>query len=106
MNYTYLKDLAESVEIPTGGIISKTIVMDEQMRAIVFGFDAGEELSEHTASVPAVIQIVRGEATITLGEDAFDASAGAWAHMPANMKHSILAKTPVVMLLVMAKGHA
>ena len=106
MDYTYLQNLAESVEIPTGGIISKTVSMDDHMRVIAFGFDTGEELTEHTASVPAIIQIVKGEAELTLGEDSFSASAGAWAHMPANLKHGIVAKTPVVMLLIMAKGRA
>lgn len=106
MDYTYLQNLAESVEIPAGGIISKTIAMDDHLRVIVFGFDTGEELSEHTASVPAVIQIAKGDATMTLGDDTFEASAGAWAHMPANLKHSIVAKTPVVMLLIMAKGRS
>jgi quercetin dioxygenase-like cupin family protein len=76
------------------------------MRVILFGFDTGEELSEHTASVPAVLQIVKGEVELTLGEDTFPASAGAWAHMPANLKHGIIAKTPVVMLLIMAKGRS
>jgi len=31
------------------------------------------------------------------------AEAGTWVHMPANLKHSIKAKTPVVMLLVLLK---
>ena len=37
------------------------------------------------------------------GDDVQDAQAGTWVHMPANLKHSIRAKTPVVMLLVLLK---
>lgn len=40
-----------------------------------------------------------GEASVTLGDDKIDASAGTWAHMPAQLSHSILARTPVVMVL-------
>ena len=70
---------------------------------MVFGFAQGEELSEHTASKPAVLYFVKGEATVDLGDDVQEAQAGTWVHMPASLKHSIKAKTPVVMLLVLLK---
>ncbi|MCO6455953.1 MAG: hypothetical protein J5I93_11700 [Pirellulaceae bacterium] len=46
---------------------------------------------------------VKGEASVGLGDDVQEARAGTWVHMPANLKHSIWAKTPVVMLLVLLK---
>jgi quercetin dioxygenase-like cupin family protein len=69
----------------------------------LFGFGQGEELSEHTASMPAVLQILQGEATVTLGDDHYEAKPATWVHMPAGLKHSIQAKTPVVMLLLLLK---
>ena len=36
-------------------------------------------------------------------DDVQEAQAGTCVHMPANLKHSIKAKTPVVMLLVVMK---
>jgi quercetin dioxygenase-like cupin family protein len=44
---------------------------------------------------------VKGEAVVRLGDDVKDAGAGTWVHMPAGLKHSIKAKPPVVMLLVL-----
>jgi quercetin dioxygenase-like cupin family protein len=70
---------------------------------VVFGFAQGEELSEHTASTPAVLHFLQGEATMTLGDDRHEAKAGTWVHMPAGLKHIIQAKTPVVILLVLLK---
>lgn len=100
--YTLVESLAGAVgEIQAQSIVSKTFLRAEGCKAILFGFDAGQELSEHTASVAAMIQIVEGEATVTLGEDRFELGAGAWAHMAAGLKHSILAKTRVVMLLIL-----
>ena len=32
----------------------------------MFGFAQGEELSEHTSSRPAIIQVLRGELELTL----------------------------------------
>jgi quercetin dioxygenase-like cupin family protein len=43
---------------------------------------------------------VIGEATVGLGADVQEAQAGTSVHMPAGLKHSIKAKTPVVMLLL------
>lgn len=100
--YTYFPSLAETVaEIPTESIVSRTIHRDDRMKAIVFAFAPGQELSEHTASVPAIIQIIEGQCELKLGADAFEAGPGAWARMPANLPHSLLARTPVRMLLIM-----
>ena len=103
-SYLHFDDLADSVQISSESIVSRTLRADKNAKLIVFGFDAGQELSEHTASVPAIIHILRGEADVTLGEDSHTASAGSWSWMPANLKHSIVAKTPVVMLLTMLVG--
>jgi hypothetical protein len=42
-----------------------------------------------------------GEAKLTLGDDAVEARPGAWVHMARGLRHSIRAKTPVVMLLLL-----
>ena len=100
--YTLIADLAGLVEsIQPESIVSRTFYKDDHLKAILFGFDAGQELSEHTSSQAAIIQIVQGEATITLGDDRHELQAGAWLHMPPRLKHSIYAKTPLFMLLVM-----
>jgi len=101
LNYTLIPNLADPANIPADGILSRTVYADDQMKAVLFGFSTGEELSEHTASVPAIIHILQGEARLTLDEDTMEVSAGAWAHMPARMRHSLYAKTPLIMLLLM-----
>lgn len=102
-NYTHFLDLAKEAEPPADGILSKTIYQDDQIKVVVFGFGQGQELSEHTASKPAMLFFVRGEAVVGLGDDVKDAGAGTWVHMAAGLKHSIRTKTPVVMLLVLLK---
>ncbi|HVO22364.1 MAG TPA: cupin domain-containing protein [Candidatus Margulisiibacteriota bacterium] len=104
-NYTYVPSLAAQ-DIPADGILSRTIYNDDTVKVVLFGFGAGQELSEHTASMPAIIQVVQGDAELGLGDDRLDAHAGAWVHMPAQLRHSVRAKTPVVMLLVLLKSHA
>jgi quercetin dioxygenase-like cupin family protein len=96
-------NLAEAVEPPDDGIISRTIYNDEALKAVAFGFGVGQELSEHTASTSAVMHFLRGEADVTLGDQKTQAREGAWIHMPPSLPHSIVAKTPVVMLLLLLK---
>jgi quercetin dioxygenase-like cupin family protein len=103
MDVTTYGNLAAQVEIPVDGTISRTIYQDEQVKAVLFGFAAGQELSEHTASMAAILHFVQGEAHITLGTEDMDAQANTWVYMPPRLPHSIRAQTPVVMLLLLLK---
>jgi quercetin dioxygenase-like cupin family protein len=102
-NYKMILDVAKEIEPPVDGTLSRTLFQDDHLKAVLFGFAAGQELSEHTASTPAIMHFLGGEADVTLGADAVAATAGTWIHMPAQMTHSIRAKTPVVMLLLLLK---
>jgi len=101
--YTLISDLAKEAPPPASGILSRTLYNDDRCKAVVFGFGQGEELSEHTASVPAIMHFLVAEARVTLGADTLDAKPGTWVHMPAGMRHSIKASAPTVMLLTMLK---
>ena len=95
--------LPEAVSPPEDGIISRTIYQDERLKTVVFGFGAGQELSEHTSAKPAVMHFLSGEADVMLGGAPLVATAGTWVHMAAGLAHSIAAKTPTVMLLMLYK---
>jgi quercetin dioxygenase-like cupin family protein len=101
--YTCYLDLAAEVDPPADGTLSRTIFQDERLKAVLFAFSAGQELSEHTASTPAIMHFLNGEAQITLGNDRIVAKAGTWVHMQPNLKHSIRADTAVSMLLLLLK---
>ena len=102
-NYTHIIDLAKEVEPPEDGILTRTLFNDDHVKAVLFGFGQGEELSEHTASMPAILHFLQGEAILTLGDDTFEAQPGTWIHMAPELKHSVKTKTPVVMLLLLLK---
>jgi quercetin dioxygenase-like cupin family protein len=101
--YTLVADLASEIESPPDGTLSRTIHQDERLKVVLFGFSAGQELSEHTASTPAIMHFLKGEATVSLGGDTVSAKAGTWIHMPPNLKHSIRAETSMSMLLLLLK---
>lgn len=101
-NYTYLADLNQQLpEILPDTIVSRSVYSGDDLKATLFGFAPGQELTEHTAARPAVLHFLRGEATVTLGGETFAAQAGTFVHMPAQLPHSVTARTEVVMLLLM-----
>jgi quercetin dioxygenase-like cupin family protein len=53
--------------------------------------------------MPAILHFLQGEAKLTLGDDEVNAKPGTWVHIPKGLRHSIQAKTPVVMLLLLLK---
>jgi quercetin dioxygenase-like cupin family protein len=98
-----LQRSGERGQPPDKGILSRTLFNDDRLKAVAFGFAQGEELSEHTASMPAILHFLQGEAKLTLGDDTLEAKSGTWLHMPRGLRHSIQAKTPVVLLLLLLK---
>ena len=100
--YTWFENLPDLMsDIPKDSIVSRTVYKDPTVKVVLFGFDAGQSLSEHTAAQPAVIHILSGEGTLTLGAAEKAVHAGTWVHMPPNLKHSLVAKTPLKMLLLL-----
>ena len=99
--YTFLENIETEVPIPENGILSRTLFNDETLKVVAFAFSTGQELSAHAAPMAAMLYFVRGDAELTLGSEKKSVHAGALVHMPPQMTHGILAKSPVAMLLVM-----
>ncbi|MGE3140921.1 MAG: cupin domain-containing protein, partial [Thermoleophilia bacterium] len=89
----------EAEPIPATGIHSQTVHSDDAIRVVLFGFAAGEELTEHTASRPATIQVLSGSFDLTLGGEPVEAPAGTWVHMTAGLPHALRAREPSRLLL-------
>ncbi len=103
-NYIFLDDLREHAPLPENGILSRTLQSDERSKTIQFCFAPGQELSAHTAPYPAILYFAQGEADLLLGGEAREAHTGTLVHMAPKLEHGIVAKTEVVMLLVMLKS--
>ncbi len=103
--FVYFEDLTTLLgDLQPDSIISRTLHGDDDVKAVLFGFDAGQELSEHTAALPASIFVLRGEATLTLGGERRQARPGTWVHMPPHMPHTVVAHTPLIMLLLLYRA--
>ncbi len=100
--YTHFADLLTALPaISADTIISRTLLNTPHLKAVLFGFAPGQALSEHTSARPAILHFLDGNAAVTLGSDTFEVAPGAWFHLPPQMPHSIVAQTPVTMLLLL-----
>ena len=102
--YFFVPTIGELIqEIHPNTIISRTIFDNDSVKVVLFAFDAGQELSEHTASIPAVIHILTGEVELSIQQETYNAAAGSWVYLMANTSHSIYAKSATRMLLYLLK---
>jgi len=96
-------NLDQKIQIKPDQTISMTLQNGPEAKIVLFGFAKGQELSEHTASVPATLHFLSGSARVTLGDQVVEASEGTFCYMPAKLPHSIVAKDDTKMLLFMLK---
>lgn len=96
-------DLRAPVSTPADGIVSRSLHDDESCRVVLFSFAAGQQLSDHTAAVPVTMEVVEGDAEIGVDDETIEAPAGTWLHLTANTPHSVVARTPVTLLLTLLK---
>lgn len=103
MPHQAIADVASAVAVQPGAVVSKVIYRDERLNVTVFGFDAGEGLSEHQAGQAAIVQVLVGRLSLVAGGEEFDARPGFWLHMPAGTPHSLVAQEPTVILLTLIR---
>ena len=96
--------LSDNIAYAIGSVVSKTLLKKETGNITLFAFDAGQGLSEHTAPFDAVVQILDGEADITIGGQTQTVDAGQMLIMPANVPHALHAREKFKMLLVMIRS--
>ena len=96
--------LAELIEYQADAVVSKEVLKNRAGTLTVFAFGAGQGLSEHTAPFDAVVEVLDGEAEITVGGKTAVARAGETLIMPAHVPHALAAKQRFKMLLIMIKG--
>ena len=95
--------LAEETKFAANGIVSRTLLRTANARTVLFGFAEGQELTEHTSTQHAVIQILSGECEFSLGGQPHNLKAGDILYMPPNLAHAVRATTQFSMLLTLTK---
>ena len=96
--------LSDLVTYADGAVVSKTLIDKKVGTVTIFSFGAGQGLSEHTVPYDAFVQIVDGEAEVTINSEPHTVTAGQMIIMPANIPHELKAVKAFKMLLVMIRS--
>jgi quercetin dioxygenase-like cupin family protein len=88
------------------GIASRVLAKATGGNVTLFSFDAGQGLTEHTSAFDALVIVLEGRFTLTVGGVAVEAGAGTLVRLPANVPHAVDAPDASRMLLVMLKDAA
>lgn len=94
-------DIVGEIAIPVEGTLSQVLYRDELIRVVVFAFDEGQELTDHTAAKPAIVQVISGRIRLDLDGDPVELGPGSWVRMAARLTHAVYALEPTVMLLTL-----
>ena len=97
----------QSLVMPTEhGIASRVLAKTSAGSVTLFAFDAGEGLSEHTAPFDALVLVLEGSMTLTIGGAVVTATPGTIVRLPAKVPHALDAALASRLLLVMLREPA
>jgi len=97
----------ESLITPTAqGIASRVLARTAAGNITLFAFDAGEELSEHTAPFDALVLTLSGALVLMIGGREVRTAPQTVVVMPANVPHAVHAAEASRMLLIMLREAA
>ena len=94
----------ELVGYQDGAVVSRELLRKGTGTVTAFAFDEGQGLSEHTTPFDALVQMLEGEATITIAGEPHRVRAGEVILMPVAALHALAAVTRFKMILTMIRS--
>jgi quercetin dioxygenase-like cupin family protein len=104
MSHVLFADLNTEVEIPADGTLSRVLSNEGQVRLVLFAFDRGQELTEHSSSLPAIVQVISGTLTVEAGGERHRLTPQSWLYLEPGESHSVFADEPARMLLTLIRS--
>jgi quercetin dioxygenase-like cupin family protein len=101
---TYVTGLVGMLEPFVDKPRAQHVLRTDEAHVVVFAFAAGQELHEHTAHHPVLIQTIAGHVRLTHGDDEVDLRPGDLLHLPAMVSHSVTAVADSTLTVTMLLG--
>lgn len=96
-------NVIQLVDYQEGAVVSRAVMSGKAGTVTLFAFDEGQGLSEHTAPYDALVQLLEGEAEVTIAGKPLRMQAGEMVMMPAQQPHALRAIKKFKMMLVMIR---
>jgi len=85
------------------GIVSQAVLTAPGLRVTLLHFAAGQELSEHTSTARALVQVISGSGDFTFHDQTRLLHAGDLLHLPPKLPHAVRAVEDMSILLTQVK---
>ena len=97
---------SDETRFAPNGIVSRTLLSTPNCRVLLFGFAEGQELTEHTSTQHALVQMLSGECEFSLAGKPHQLKAGDIVYLPPNEPHAVRATKQFSMLLTLSRAEA
>jgi quercetin dioxygenase-like cupin family protein len=95
---------SDLVDYQEGAVVSREILSRPAGTVTVFAFAQGQGLSEHTAPFDALVDVIDGEAEVSISGRSRRVQAGQMIIMPAHEPHALKAEKRFKMVLIMIRS--
>jgi quercetin dioxygenase-like cupin family protein len=96
--------IADQLPIPNHATTSRAVIDNTVTRVVMFAFDAGEQLTEHTAAPPVVVQLIRGRLRFEVADGSHELDPGDVVYLAPGEPHALEAIEPSLLSLVLIKN--
>ncbi|QIK83862.1 cupin domain-containing protein [Sanguibacter sp. HDW7] len=103
---SFLADLGTLAPVQEESTVSRTVLRADGVRVVVFAFDAGQVLTEHTAAMPVLLSVLDGHLRVVADGTTHELVPGALLHMATRVPHSVEAIAPSRLVLTMLDARA
>jgi quercetin dioxygenase-like cupin family protein len=108
VEFTYVGNAAGMAEFADGRVKPVSVLKSTGANVVMFAFEPGTELREHTAYQPALLQAIEGSLTVRVGEQSFTLTPGDLLHLEPHVPHSVTAveraKLQLTILMIDSPG--
>jgi len=102
IEHSAVLNLVDQISYAEGQIVSKTLCQNDRLSLTLFAFEKGEEISSHSSTGDALIQVLDGVGRIGIDDKEYDLEKGQSIIMPAQIPHTVYALERFKMLLLVS----
>ena len=99
-------NLLEDLPISKETTSSRVIVNNQILRVVLFAFDTGEQLTEHSTPRAVICQLLSGAIDFTVADTVHHLAPGDLVYLAPGQKHALVANEPSYLTLVMVDTDA
>lgn len=96
--------LPAQIEYPKSGVLSKVLLKDKVCQYTLFCLSSNSEISEHTSTRNATVNVIEGKGILTLEGKDIELQPGVFVFMPAHAPHALKAEQNLAFLLTLSEN--